>query len=205
MGETQGTILETFHVAIREGGMEEKGDEALKATIGIPLLSAFKALYPRIDEAKAKELVALYRKNYLEKCFLTLKPMSGLTDTLSALEERGVRLAVVSSRRTDIIVKLCEALKIRPFFCAFVGEELVKNPKPAPDMALLAMTVLGAEKKESLMVGDTHFDMAMGRVAGIDTCFASYGYGKPETVVEDHPTYQIASLPGLLKVVEGRG
>lgn len=201
MGETEKTIVETFHTAIKEGGMEERGDDEIKATIGIPLLRAFKVLYPGIKEEKAQELVRLYRTNYIKKVFVTLKPMPGLLPTLKELKDRGKRLAVVSSRVTAMIEKLCVCLDIKDYFDCFIGEDLVKNPKPAPDMALLALSSLGASKEEALMVGDTHFDIAMGNACGIKTCWASYGYGKEDTVLPDHPTYTIKSFPELLKIV----
>lgn len=202
MGETEGTIIETFHTAIKEGMMEERDDASIKATIGIPLFPAFKVLYPGISDEKAKELVNLYRQNYIKKVFLTLKPMPGLIPTLEELKRRDKKMAVVSSRFTEMILKLCDCLKIRDYFDCFIGEEVVKNPKPAPDMAKLALTVLGADKDEAIMVGDTHFDIAMGNACGIKTCWASYGYGKKETVLPDKPTYTINSFSELLKIVD---
>ena len=37
MGETQGTILEAFHTAIKEEGLQMPDDSDIKATIGLPL------------------------------------------------------------------------------------------------------------------------------------------------------------------------
>ena len=69
MGETQGTILEAFHTAIKEEGLQMPDDSDIKATIGLPLNPSFKKLFPGINDSKADELVKLYQKFYLQKCF----------------------------------------------------------------------------------------------------------------------------------------
>ena len=88
MGETQGTILEAFHTAIKEEGLLMPDDSDIKATIGLPLNPSFKKLFPGINDSKADELVNLYQKFYLQKCFSTLKPMPGLVETLEIFEKR---------------------------------------------------------------------------------------------------------------------
>lgn len=202
MGETQGTILEAFHTAIKEEGLQMPDDSDIKATIGLPLNPSFKKLFPGINDSKADELVNLYQKFYLQKCFSTLKPMPGLVEILETLKKEGKKMAVVSSRMTYLIVQLCDTLHIKDYFDCFIGQELVKKPKPFKDMAELAMTVLGAYKRETIMIGDTHFDIAMGNNCGIDTCWASYGYGKKETVEVDDPTYTIERFSDLTKIVK---
>lgn len=91
MGETQGTILEAFHTAIKEEGLQMPDDSDIKATIGLPLNPSFKKLFPGINDSKADELVNLYQKFYLQKCFSTLKPMPGLVETLEILKKKGRR------------------------------------------------------------------------------------------------------------------
>lgn len=51
------------------------------------------------------------------------------------------------------------------------------NPsKPHPGMMLRAMEVIGAEKHRTVIVGDTTFDMEMGKAAGTKTIGVTWGY-----------------------------
>lgn len=72
MGETQGTILEAFHTAIKEEGLQMPDDSDIKATIGLPLNPSFKKLFPGINDSKADELVKLYQNFICKNVFQLL-------------------------------------------------------------------------------------------------------------------------------------
>ena len=75
------------------------------------------------------------------------------------------------------------------------------RPKPAPDLALLAMQVLHIEARHTLVVGDTVFDLQMGASAGCHTCGVSYGNQsrpKLETARPDHIIDRFADLASLV-------
>ena len=55
------------------------------------------------------------------------------------------------------------------------GEDETLRPKPAPDLALKAMDSLGIEGSQTLVVGDTIYDLQMGAAAGCRTCGVTYG------------------------------
>ena len=82
-------------------------------------------------------------------------------------------------------------LEIEPYFCALTNNEDVSHPKPAPDLALLLLERLDARPEESLVVGDTIFDLQMGRAAGCRTCGVTWGN-------QDRPTLQTASPDWIL-------
>jgi phosphoglycolate phosphatase len=48
--------------------------------------------------------------------------------------------------------------------------------KPHPSMLLAALAETGADAGGAVMVGDTEFDIAMGRAAGLATVGVSWGY-----------------------------
>src|SRR5690606_33401210 len=51
------------------------------------------------------------------------------------------------------------------------------NPsKPHPGMMLRAMEETGADKQQTVIIGDTVFDMQMGKAAGTKTIGVSWGY-----------------------------
>ncbi|HET9070146.1 MAG TPA: HAD-IA family hydrolase, partial [Amaricoccus sp.] len=52
--------------------------------------------------------------------------------------------------------------------------------KPHPSMLLAALAATGVEPGRAVMVGDTEFDVAMGRAAGMATIGVAWGYHRPE-------------------------
>jgi phosphoglycolate phosphatase len=47
-------------------------------------------------------------------------------------------------------------------------------------MVLKALEETGTATADALMIGDTSYDMAMGRAAGVRTIGVTWGYHKPE-------------------------
>lgn len=202
MGDTRETIVNVFHKVIENAGLPQRDQSLISSTIGMSLTKAFVFLFPGMDEKKAEEMTLAYRDVYEKTWRDDLKPMPGLHDTLKELKDKGCRLAVTSSRTTAFIEKLCEQLGVSQYFDLYVGDDMVSNPKPAPDMAIFALQKMGANKGETLLVGDTHYDMAMGHAAGLKTVYARYGYGDEESVKYDYPDYEIDSISGILKIVQ---
>ena len=56
--------------------------------------------------------------------------------------------------------------------------------KPHPAMLEKALAETGADRRDSVMVGDSTFDMAMARDAGIGAIGVSWGYHRPEALRE---------------------
>ena len=59
--------------------------------------------------------------------------------------------------------------------------------KPHPEMLLQVMAELGADRSETLMIGDTEFDMEMARNAGVAALAVAYGVHHPERLLRHNP------------------
>lgn len=201
IADTQSTIVSTFHTALNNLKKKDSSDEEIKATIGLPLFESFLKLDPSLTEEEARDLVEEYRINYIEAVYKTLKGYPSLCETMKALKEKGKKIALVSSRQTPLLTAMAKHLGIDPYIDCYIGENLVKNKKPNPDMALLAMQVLGASEEESVMIGDTYYDIKMGENAHLDTIYASYGYGSLASLKEAKPTHTIQEFKQLLIII----
>lgn len=95
-------------------------------------------------------------------------PIQGLQPFLSGCKAAGIRLGVVTSDTTEAAVKHMDWLGIRSYFGSIVGRDRVKNGKPDPEMAELAMSELGIHAEDCLMIGDSNADMMMGKLAGLN-------------------------------------
>jgi phosphoglycolate phosphatase len=56
--------------------------------------------------------------------------------------------------------------------------------KPDPSMLATAMREAGAEPADTVMIGDTAFDMAMARAAGCRALGVAWGYHAPAELIE---------------------
>lgn len=174
LADTTEGIVQCTLVTLRELGLPASTPERIRSVIGLPLTGCFErgtdTPPERIDEA-----CATYRKLFNEIAIPCTTLYPGTKETLTELQARGFTLALCTSRSNNSLNALLQVLGIRAHFSAIVTNQDVSHPKPAPDIALLALARLGARPDETLVVGDTVFDLQMGRAAACHTCGVTWG------------------------------
>ena len=78
------------------------------------------------------------------------------------------------------------------------GVEAAARPKPAPDLVHLILEKLGTGARETMVVGDTTFDIEMGRAAGCLTCGVTYGNQSAGLLAGAYPDLLLDDLRKLL-------
>ena len=98
-------------------------------------------------------------------------PEAHLEEVLSQLSCR-YPLAIATNRGQSI-VPILEHFNLKDFFKAIVTSHDVKDPKPAPDMLLLAAKKLKIKPERCLFIGDSELDQRAAIQANVQ--FAGYG------------------------------
>ena len=90
----------------------------------------------------------------------------GIRELLLFLKEQGIRTAVASSTRSDLVRKqLCEG-KLLSFFDAVIGGDMVERSKPEPDIFLKAMETLAVSPEQSWVIEDSDNGIRAAAKAG---------------------------------------
>jgi phosphoglycolate phosphatase len=107
-------------------------------------------------------------------------------ETLALLQERGVKLAVVSNK-ADFAVKLLAKEYFEGLIDVAVGENEGAGirKKPAPDSLLAVMETLGADKESTLYVGDSEVDIQTAQNAGVDCLSVLWGFKDKAFLMEN--------------------
>ena len=124
----------------------------------------------------------------------------GVIETLTALQRAGFRMAIATHEVREILDHLLAALKLAPLFCASVCADEVVTPKPATDMIDHLLTELGGRPQDTLVVGDSIFDLKMGKAAGSMTCAVSYGVHSAAELRRCRPDWLIDDFSQLLDI-----
>lgn len=176
IADTRWSIVSTMKEAFRSLGERELTDSEIIATIGIPLYEGVHILAQTDDMELVQRLTDKYREIYnTEKCYNTVLIFPQVADTLKRAHESGLRIAIASSRSTLSLIPLSRMLGILPYIDYIADESLIANKKPAPDMALHILEHFSISPDRALVVGDTSFDIIMGKSAGCHTCGVTYG------------------------------
>lgn len=159
---------------------------AIRGIVGLSLPQAMAVLHPAAEPAFHAVLAQSYKDAFVAMRgtpdFAHEPLYPGIADALATLADSGWVLGVAtgkSDRGLGII------LATHGLTSAFVTLQTAdRHPsKPDPAMALAAMAEAGAAPHATAMIGDTGFDMAMGRAAGAHAVGVSWGYHAPDLLI----------------------
>jgi len=146
--------------------------------IGLSLLESMRVLAPRASDDLHVEMVEGYKAAFYEMRGQGLieEPLfDGMRELLGALHRDGWQLGVATGKSDRGLHKCLEHHGIKDLFVSLQTAD--RHPsKPHPAMVHEAMGDAGVEAGATIMIGDTSFDIDMGRAAGCRTIGVSWGY-----------------------------
>lgn len=188
----------------KAAGIEETDMPSLRRFVGPPLQDSFQEFY-HMDEKLAWEAVRCYRERFSTVGMFENRVYDGIPETLHALRERGVLLAVATSKPEVYTEKILEKFKLLPYFAAVAGARLDGAESTKPELIARALTMLGAKPEEwaasALMVGDRKFDINGAKAVGIDSAGVTYGFAPEGELQACGATYYADSPSQLLRLV----
>ena len=97
-------------------------------------------------------------------------PIEGVIAFLAALREHGIKCALVSNTPAYAVLTALDRFHMVGAFDAIVCGDMIRAHKPDPEGFLLAMSLLGVEPKESVVIEDSTSGIVSGKAAGAYVC-----------------------------------
>lgn len=182
LGDTAALIIRTMQATIKELGLPSRTDKECGEMIGLRLIEIPHVLFPECGDIS--ELYAsTYRRLFHEfntDGAVTLYP--NVMETLMELKRRGKTLTIASSRSHASLAEYIENLGLSDIISYILGADDVKEGKPNPEAIFKTLERFDFDTEETIMIGDTVFDINMGINAGVKTCGVTYGNGSRESL-----------------------
>ncbi len=132
-----------------------------------------------ITEADAASLQKWHAEAYA-KLSSQVRPLPGAIELLSCLSEGRIPFAIATSGSIESAAPALEKLSLDPSV-PVVTRDQVRHAKPDPDLFLAAAERLGVSIHDSIVVGDSVWDLLAARWArALGVGLASGGYGPDE-------------------------
>lgn len=152
--------------------------------VGLSLPVAIAALEPDLSAAEIEAWAEAYRGAFVDtRLGASPSPLYpgalDVLDSLGSIEHLRLGIATGKSRRGLRHVLAAHDLA-RRFVTAQTADDHPSKPHPAMVRAALTEADVAAER--AVIVGDTVFDIEMGRAAGIATIGVAWGYHPPDTL-----------------------
>ena len=182
LADTAAVIIRTMQATISELGLPSRTDEQCAAMIGLRLVEIPPVLFPECS-IDADIYARTYRRLFHE--FDTedaVKIYPAVAETLKTLKSKGIILTIASSRSHASLAEYVESLGLSSFISHILGADDVDKGKPDPEPVNRILERFGISPEETMVVGDTSFDIMMGRNAGTRTCGVTYGNGSMESL-----------------------
>ena len=199
LGDTTALIVRTTQAAIKELGLPARSDEECASMIGLRLVEIPPVLFPGHD-IDCDLYAATYRRLFHE--FDTdgaVKLYPNVIETLKALDRQGIILTIASSRSRNTLIRYVENLGLSDIIRYVLGADDVKEGKPHPEGIYKTLEKYDIPAGQTMMVGDTIFDIEMGLNAGTRTCGVTYGNGSRASLAKADRL--IDDFSGLLEIV----
>ena len=135
------------------------------------------------SEPKVMEVLSTFRKYYLIHAMDNTGPYDGIPELLSSLHSKGFKTAIVSNKPDAAVQELYDSL-FKDNVDIAIGERPALRRKPAPDMVLAALEILGSDVNHSIYVGDSEVDMATARNSNMHCVSVSWGFRDRSFLVE---------------------
>jgi HAD superfamily hydrolase (TIGR01509 family) len=134
-----------------------------------------------LEPAVIAALPGLHADAFIRR-FDSVRPLPGAEQLLASLTAEGVRWAIATSG-PERYARLSIELLGLPAQTPLVTRDQVRYAKPDPDLFLAAADLLGADIADSVVVGDSVWDLlAAQRARALGVGLLSGGYGREELI-----------------------
>ena len=178
--DSRETISTCMDRAFELHGLTPPGYEKTRRMVGLGLFEGISVLVdPGTDERIVHDLCTSYKQAFVKhrsRPGFVEQLYEGALDSVARLAEDNWLLAIATGKSRRGLEAIFKSHDLEQYFdtiwCADDGPG-----KPNPFMCVEAMSAVGAEPIQTLMIGDAVHDMRMARAAGITALGVTWGFG----------------------------
>lgn len=194
--DTQHSIILPMKKAFKELSLPEPDSEDIKKLVGLSLEESLKRLCPSKSKNKHDELVDLFRRiqrEYHAKSITEDPIFPGIEDVLDDLEEEGFLLGIATGKGYQGLKLALEPHDLLERFSTVQTADRSLS-KPHPHMIYRAVEETGVDLENTVIIGDTTYDMEMANNAQIKSIGVVWGYHERSSLLRSGADY-IAEQP----------
>ena len=173
----------------------------LQKFIGPPLWESY-VKYCGMDKNTAEEAVEHYREYFRPTGIFENKLYEGIPELLKELKESGVSVRLATSKPDVFARRILDHFGITEYFASVRGSELDGSLVNKADVIARIMSENDDVTTENtVMIGDTAFDIIGARANNIPAIGVTYGYGSKSELAEAGAFMIVKTVPELTSVL----
>lgn len=181
----QAAVCDSMEAAFAEAGLPSPDRNAVRRIVGLSLPQAVLHLAPDAQREQSLAVVEAYKAHFRatrEGGLLREALYDGIRETLAALHKAGWTLAVATGKSDRGLAATLATNELAHLFSSLQTAD--RHPsKPHPAMLEAALVECDAAPADSVMIGDTSFDIDMATSAGVRAIGVAWGYHEPDELL----------------------
>jgi pyrophosphatase PpaX len=203
--DLDGTLIDTSNLIIRSFQHTFKlhygrplTAEEVYAFFGKPLKAAMEYYGPD----KVDDLIKTYREFNLAHHDQLTTGFAGVPETIRKIYNAGILMAIVTSKTRNTAIRGLKLFHMDQCFSVVIGHEECRKHKPDPEPVCKALAAINLAPADCLMVGDSPFDLASARAAGVKTAAVRWTQIAWDNLLAEQPDYILNTIEDLLAICE---
>ena len=189
--DSESQIVACLRAAMRDLGLEPLADDVLRNVIGLGLREAIDTLVPGQDMVFHDAFIGHYRNHWFASESSHL--FDGVREVLELCKKQGFLLGVATGKSRRGLDRVLGETGLDSCFDATRCADEAPS-KPHPQMLVDIMQVLEVSPVQTIMVGDTEYDMEMATNAGAGKVAVTTGVHTPERLAQHAPMVTLQKL-----------
>ncbi|CVI55203.1 phosphoglycolate phosphatase [Agrobacterium leguminum] len=194
--DTAADLVSSLNHTIAAAGLAPVTYDDLTHLVGqgarVMIKRAFALRETELPEAEIEPLYERFITHYRAEMPGESRPYPGIVDTLEALSEAGITLAVCTNKTEILALPLLEELGLTRYFAAITCGDTFSFRKPDARHILGTIEKAGGDVQRSIMVGDSINDILAAKNAAVPSIGVTFGYSdvpmvelEPDVVIDD--------------------
>ncbi|TYC81616.1 HAD-IA family hydrolase [Novosphingobium sp. BW1] len=196
----QAAICEAMEATFVAHDLKAPPRATIRRAVGLSLPQAMRALLPESDGAQQHTMAETYKQAFRQartEGRVSQPLFEGIRETLEALKDAGWTLAIATGMSDRGLAHCLAGNGIAELFVSLQTAD--RHPsKPHPAMLEEAMFEAGANAEQTVMIGDTAYDMEMAKAAWVRGVGVDWGYHQPDELMKAGAEF-VADTPDKLR------
>lgn len=199
--DTLGDLRNSVNFALSKNNLPERTTEEIRQFVGNGIrLLIERAVPENTSDDVTDKCFDDFKVHYKDNSANLTKPYCGVVEMLNELKNNGIKLAVVSNK-ADFAVQGLIKQYFPDLFDFSVGERDGIKRKPSPDSVFVAMKHLGADKADTIYIGDSEVDIETANNSGVPCIAVTWGFRDKDVLKKLNPQYIVNEPKEIVDII----
>uniref|UniRef100_E6PJJ9 phosphoglycolate phosphatase n=1 Tax=mine drainage metagenome TaxID=410659 RepID=E6PJJ9_9ZZZZ len=208
--QTAPEIADAVNDLLREQGLPEVGEDLIATWIGHGTRELMTQAYAHAAQigigtlrrtGTMDRLMPRFTEFYEQRCGTRSRLYPQVLETLRALRQAEVRMAVVTNKEQRFTTTVLMVHQIRPFFDMVIAGDTLAAKKPDPLPVRYCLDALKVPAARVLFVGDSQIDVDTAHAAGVPIWAVPYGYNLGHPIAQANPDRIIPTIAVVAEAI----